>query len=49
MYTSLREFNYQPPEMYYDKESGEIKVREKEVDTSKKRIIRSVNDLEKEK
>lgn len=28
--TELREFSYQPPQMYYDKKTGEIKVKERE-------------------
>lgn len=48
MFTDLKDFNYQPPNMYYDKKSNEVKVKEKETE-SKRKIIKNYDDLEKEK
>lgn len=48
MFTELKEFNYQQPNMYYDKATGEIKVKEKAAE-EKKKVIKNINDLEKEK
>jgi hypothetical protein len=48
MYTEFKDFNYEPPQMYYDKASGDIKIKEKEVDRNKK-IIKNIDDLNKEK
>jgi hypothetical protein len=30
MFTDMKEFNYDPPEMYFDKESGDLKYKKKE-------------------
>lgn len=48
MFTDLKEFNYQPPNMYYDKASNEVKMKERTVE-KKKKLIRNIDDLEKEK
>ena len=48
MVTDLKDFNYEPPQMYYDKKSGEIKIKER-VGDAKKKFINNINDLEKEK
>ncbi len=48
LYTDLKDFDYQPPNMYYDKESGEIMVKEREKQKEKK-IIKNVDDYNKEK
>ena len=48
MFTDMKEFNYVPPAMYYDKQSGEVKMKEK-VQTDKKKFIKNIDDLEKEK
>jgi hypothetical protein len=48
MFTDMKEFDYEPPQMYYDKASGEIKIKEK-VETLKKKHIKNFDDLEKEK
>jgi hypothetical protein len=51
MFTDFKDFNYEPPQMYYDRESGEIKMREKEKskDYKEKKIISTYDDVEKEK
>jgi len=48
MYTENREFNYEPPEMIYDKATGDVTILPKKVKT-KDTIIRSIDDLEREK
>lgn len=48
MFTDMKDFNYEAPQMYYDKQSGEIKIKEKETET-KKKYIRNIDELEKEK
>ena len=47
-HTELREFTYQPPQMYYDKKTGEIKVKEKEKE-KKRKLIKNMDDLQNEK
>ena len=58
MYTELKEFNYEAPNMSYDKKTGEVKINEKkgakgkdgkEVSAVKKRVITTMDDLQKEK
>ncbi len=44
----LKEFNYQPPQMYYDRKTGEIKIKEKQ-EEKKKKLIRNIDDMEQEK
>ena len=48
MFSDLKDFDYEPPTMTYDKKTGEVKVQEKK-ETTKKRVINSVDDLEKER
>jgi hypothetical protein len=48
MATDLKDFNYEAPSMYYDKKSGEIKIKEKEQD-QKKKYIKNMDEFEKEK
>ena len=48
MFTELKEFNYEPPNMYYDKQANEVKVKEREHEAQRK-VIKNINDLEKEK
>lgn len=48
MFTDLKEFDYEQPNMTYDKKTGEVKIQGKH-DNTKKRLINNVNDLEKEK
>ena len=50
-YTEQKDFTYEPPEMYYDKKSGEIKIVEKKADpnAAKKKIIRNTDDLDRER
>lgn len=48
MFSEMKDFDYEPPTMTYDKKTGEVKIQEKK-DTTKKRVIKSVDDLEREK
>ena len=48
MFTDMKEFDYEQPNMTYDKKTGEVKVQEK-ASNVKKRIINNVDDLEREK
>ena len=48
MYTENKEFNYEPPEMIYDKTTGDVTILPKKVKTPDT-IIKSINDLEREK
>lgn len=48
MHTEQREFNYQQPEMIYDKKTGDVKIIEKSAN-EKKNIIRSMDDLDRER
>ena len=48
MHTEDKEFNYQQPEMIYDKKTGDVKIIERNAN-EKKNIIRSMDDLEKER
>ena len=52
MYTELKEFDYQQPNMMYDKKSGEIKMKDtkkKGAAAKQKKIINNIDDLEKER
>lgn len=51
IYTEFKDFKYEPPKMYYDKESGEIKIKKEEQKSEQdiKRVIRNVDDLKREK
>ena len=48
MMTHDKEFNYEPPKMSYDKKTGDVKIFEPSK-AKKKRIIRNLDDLQKEK
>jgi hypothetical protein len=48
MYNENKDFNYEPPQMMYDKESGEV-VTIKKDRGPKKKIIRNMEEYEKEK
>lgn len=48
LYTQDKEFNYEQPEMIYDKATGDVKIIEKKKGL-KKKLIRNMDDLEKEK
>lgn len=48
MYTEQKEFNYEQPEMIYDKKTGDVKIIDKSK-SQKKTIIRNYDDLEKER
>ena len=48
MYNEKKEFNYEPPQMRYDKESGEVIAIKKERG-QKKKIIRNMEEYEREK
>ena len=47
MYIVEKDFNYEQPEMIYDKKTGDVKIIEKSKE--KKKIIKSYDDLQKEK
>ena len=54
MYSDLKDFDYEAPSMSYDKKSGEVivdkgKTAAKNAAAVKKRVISSMDDLEKEK
>jgi hypothetical protein len=56
MFTDMKEFDYEAPEMSYDKKTGEINIQEKKVAVGgekgaagKKKMIGSVDDLERER
>ena len=48
MYTEQKEFNYEQPEMIYDKKTGDVRIIEKQ-NKQKKTIIKNMDDLEKER
>lgn len=48
MFNENASFDYKPPNLYYDKDKGEIKMKDQE-GTSKKKILRNSFDLEREK
>ena len=48
MYTEDRKFNYEQPEMTYNKETGDVVIIEKAANT-KTKIINNLDDLAKEK
>ena len=48
MHTEQKEFNYEQPQMIYDKKTGDVRI----IDMSKgakKNIIRNMDDLERER
>lgn len=45
MYTEFKDFDYEPPQMQYDKATGEIKIEEKH-EVHNKKLIKNMNDLE---
>lgn len=56
MYTELKDFDYEPPTMSYDRKTGDIKITENKTAAQKeaarregKKVITSVDDLEREK
>ncbi|CDW83242.1 UNKNOWN [Stylonychia lemnae] len=49
MFTENREFNYEPPQMTYDKATGEINIIERKVEKKATRIIKNMDDMRKEK
>ncbi len=49
-YTEQKDFDYEAPDMFYDKKSGEIKIQEKQKEEgSAKKIIKNTNDLDLER
>ena len=46
--TTLRDFNYDPPKMYYDKEAGEVKMEERPKPKVRK-VINNPDELERER
>ena len=52
MFTEFKDFTYEPPKMYYDKEAGEIKIikqAKKDSNEPIKKIIRNTDDVERER
>jgi hypothetical protein len=58
MFSDLRDFDYEPPQMQYDKKTGDIKIIEgnkgaqqggKAGDKSTKKMIGNIDDLERER
>lgn len=47
LFTEEKEWNYEKPEMTYDKATGEVTIHEKEV--KEKRIINNLDDYEQSK
>jgi hypothetical protein len=39
LFTKFKDFDYDFPDLYYDKETGEVKIRQKEENTASKRQI----------
>ena len=48
MHSTDSEFKYEPPEMIYDKKTGDVKILPKKI-KKKSTIIKSNNDLVREK
>jgi hypothetical protein len=48
MYTEDKDFNYQQPEMIYDKKTGDVKIIERSKE-KKKKIIQTHDDLQQER
>lgn len=54
MFSDLKDFDYEPPQMQYDKKTGDIKIIEakqaqKDAKQPAKKMIGNIDDLEKEK
>ena len=50
MFTEQKEFDYEPPNMSYDKKTGEINIDSKKPGTEKKKkVISNMDDLQREK
>ncbi len=53
MFSDLKDFDYEAPDMQYDKKTGEINIIEKKAEkkgsSAGKKIIANIDDLEKEK
>lgn len=50
MFGELKDFNYEPPSMTYDKKTGDVKILDKsDAKGIKKRVIKNMDDLDKEK
>ena len=49
MYTEGQEFNYEPPQMAFDKKTGEIKFIEKKVEKKEQKIIKNMDELSQER
>lgn len=49
MRTEKQIFNYEQPEMIYDKKTGDVIIIDKNANLPKKKIINNFDDLEKER
>ena len=49
MFTKEREWNYEQPQMTYDKETGDVTIHTASELLKKKKIIRNFDDVEKMK
>jgi hypothetical protein len=50
MFSEQKEFDYEPPNMSYDKKTGEINIDSKKPGTEKKKkVISNMDDLQREK
>jgi len=51
MYTTEKGFDYEPPQMEFDRKTGEIKILEKKEDEKKKpkKIVQNLEEFNKEK
>lgn len=49
MFSEYKDFDYEPPNMQYDRKSGEIKIIDQEGSKKSKKVISSMDDLERER
>ena len=50
MFSELKDFDYEAPQMAYDKKTGEVKIeKDKAKVAQKKKMIKNIDDLEREK
>jgi hypothetical protein len=49
MYTEHREFNYEPPQMTYDRATGEINILERKVEKKTSKIVNNMDEMEEER
>lgn len=45
MYTELKTFNYKPPEMSYDKATGDVTIKDFQDEKKERRIIKDMDEV----